>query len=328
MSYSPLVSILTPTWNRADYIERVWRGIQSQTYGAIEWIVADDGSDDDTISSLKRLASCSAFPILLIRANVHIGKVRMDNEAIAQARGEFIVWCDSDDYLLPNAIEHLVATWISIREIDRVDYVGVTALCADLKGIISTPFPKEGVFDTTWNDLSEIYRVKGDMLYLTKSCELKKNLFPEVDFVVPEGVTWTTLGHKKVRITPNVMQMKEYKAANCISYSGKMEYCRGRAYSLATSERNLKKYSHSFPIRCWKLITYIRYSIHGEIRINESINLWGSNNSLIFFILMICPAYIFVLKDRLQGKVRKTHIDFIKANKLVNITYEEIGHLE
>ena len=325
MSDSPLVSILTPTWNRADYLERVWQSIQCQTYSAIEWIIADDGSDDDTVARVTQFAACSLFPILLIQASVHIGKARMDNEAIASARGEFILWCDSDDYLLPQAIEQLLATWLSIRASDRGEYVGVTALCADEQGVISTSLPTAGVFDTTWNDLSEKFRVSGDMLYLTKASELKRLPFPEVDFVIPEGVTWTTLGHKRVRLLPEVLKINEYGTRNCISFSGKMEYSRGRAYAMATSERNLKVYAQSLSMRCWRLVTYIRYSIHGEIGVGDAIKLWGSNSSLPIFILMMPPAYILALKDRLQGKVRKTHRDFMRASKLVTMTYRQIG---
>ena len=71
--------------------------------------MADDGSSDETASVVGELADRSDFPVLLIQSNVHIGKARMDNEAVARASGEFILWNDSDNYLLPNAIERLVA---------------------------------------------------------------------------------------------------------------------------------------------------------------------------------------------------------------------------
>ena len=125
----PLVSVLTPTWNRANYLERVWKGLCSQSYTAIEWIVADDCSVDDTRKRIHELAKASPFPIKLISANVHIGKAYMDNRAVEIAKGEFILWCDSDDYLLPNAIQRLVEAWESIPEAVRDTYVGVTGLC-------------------------------------------------------------------------------------------------------------------------------------------------------------------------------------------------------
>lgn len=315
----PLVSILTPTWNRAAYLDRVWNGLNSQTYKHIEWIVCNDGSTDETEAKLSELRAKSTFPVTIISASVHIGKARMDNEAVAHARGEFILWNDSDDYLLPEAIEQLVLTWSSIPEIDRKDYVGVTALCANEQGVISTRLPFEGAFDTAWNDLRERFKVSGDMLYFTRTSVLKKNPFPEIDFVVPEGIVWTAIGNVKARIKPKVLMIKEYRAPHCISFSNKMEYCRGRAYAIAAIEKNLKKYPQPLTTKLWSLITFLRCAIHGELGFLESVRLWGTNSPLIV-ILMMCPiALMFAIKDVLQRKVRKTHREFDVAAKSVMV---------
>lgn len=319
---NPLVSILTPTWNRDAYLDRVWNGLNSQTYKNIEWIVCDDGSSDDTANKLTDLRAKSTFPVTIISANVHIGKARMDNEAVAHSHGDFILWNDSDDYLLPGAIQQLIATWNTIPEIARKDYVGVTALCANERGVISTSLPYDGQFDTTWNDLREKYKVSGDMLYFTKSSVLKKHPFPEVDFVVPEGVVWTSIGNKKIRIQPEILKIVQYEALNCISFSKKMEYCRGRAYSLAVLEKNLKDYPKKNKVKLWTLITYIRCSIHGDLSFKILKKLWG-RNSLFMLISIIAPiAYLFAAKDLVQRKVHKTHREFDVAKKKVVIKVE------
>lgn len=327
----PLVSILTPTWNRATYLERVWKSLNSQTHINIEWVVADDGSSDETESVVRELAARSDFPVVLIKASVHIGKARMDNEAIAQAKGEFILWNDSDDYLLPHAVEQLVESWYSIPESDRGDYVGVTALCANEYGVISSPLPHEGPFDTTWNDLAEKYKVTGDKLHFTKASALKNHPFPEVDLYIPEGVMWTTLGNLKIRISPEVLQIKEYRAPHCVSFSGKMEYSCGRAYAMATSELNLQSYPRNLKRRLWMLITYIRCSLHGEIRSRDQVRMWADNSPKSLFVLMWPVGWLLALKDRLQRKVRMTHREFHAAEKLVTISYNYLGrdlHIE
>ena len=131
---TPLVSILTPTWNRADYLPKVWEGLNTQTNKSIEWIVANDGSTDHTVDTVRVLANQSDFPVTLINASIRIGKSRMDNEAVGRARGQFILWCDSDDFLLPKAVETLLATWTSIPEEEREHFAGVTALCETASG--------------------------------------------------------------------------------------------------------------------------------------------------------------------------------------------------
>ena len=319
----PLISILTPTWNRASYLDRVWNGLNSQTYRNIEWVVCNDGSTDGTDSKLKELSAKSQFPVTIISASVRIGKARMDNEAVLHAKGEYILWNDSDDYLLPHAIEKLVETLNTIPEPEREDYVGITALCANEDGVmISTKLPSDQLFDTSWNDLVTKFKVKGDMIYLTRSSVLKNHPFPEIDFMVPESIVWNAIGNAKARICPVVVEIKQYNTSNCISFSGKMEYSRGRVYAMASIEKYLNRYPKHITNKLWTLITFIRLSIHGELNYAESIKLWGSNSPLIVFILMTPIAVILSIKDRLQKKVRKTHREFDIAKKsvVVNIT--------
>ncbi len=327
LNKKPLVSVLTPTWNRSAYLGRVWKGLSQQTYRNFEWIVSNVGSTDDTESVVRVLAAQSEFSVVLINASVHIGKARMDNEAVARAQGDFILWNDSDDYLLPHAIERLVDSWNSIPVAEISDFVGVTALCRTEDGLILTPLSTHEPFDTTWNDLAEKNGVTGDMMYLTRASELKACPFPEVDLVIPEGVIWTTLGDRKIRVQPDVVKVVEYRAPNAISFSGKQEYCRGRAYAMATSERNLRKYPRSLKTRLWRLMTFIRCCVHGEIRPKDQMRLWGENTSLILWALMLSPACLLALKDRLQGKVRQTHREFEAANEVVTITTQRLGHV-
>lgn len=321
----PLVSILTPTWNRSAYLERVWDALNKQTYRNIEWIVANDGSTDETVAVMRDLATRSEFPVLLINADVHIGKARMDNEAIAHARGEFILWNDSDDYLLPHAIEFLLESWNLIPESDRGYFVGLAAFCATEDGLILSSLPIVEAFETSWNDLVGKHKVTGDMINLTRASVLKACPFPEVDLVVPEGVTWTTLGNGKIIFRPDVLMIKEYRVSNAISFSGKQEYCRGRAYAMAISERNLRAYPQSLKSRLWRLITFIRCSVHGEIGPREQVCLWDDNTPIILWWLMWPFAWLLAFKDRLQGKVRQTHREFLAANRIVTITSQRLG---
>lgn len=308
------ISILTPTWNRARYLERVWNGLASQTIKDFEWIVADDGSTDDTEQVIRGLAAQSDFPVVYIKAVRRVGKARIDNEAIKGACGNFILWCDSDDYLLPNALEWLLETWNSIPTATRDNYVGITALCATDNGPIEYPFPDLSYHDVPWNDLAEVHGVTGDMLFFTRANALKAHLFPEVDFVIPESVVWTAIGHHKSRLIPEVLKIVEYQTVNGISFSGKMEYNRGRAYAMAITVRNLASYPRSLKIRWWRLVTFIRYSIHGEIGYRESQCLWRDNSSRLAFWLATPLAWLLACKDVLQGKVVKSHRDFLAAN--------------
>ena len=318
------ISILTPTYNRARYLERVWEGLQSQSYQGFEWIVGDDGSVDDTAAGVRDLAARSAFPVTLIRASTRVGKARLDNEAIRQATGEFILWCDSDDYLLPNALERLLAAWQGIPANDRDDYVGITALCRTDTGVVVDPFPDAPYLDTTWNDLAEVHGVTADMIFFTRATALKSHPFPEVDFVIPESVVWTAIGHRKARFIHEVLKVIEYGSAHCISFSNKMEYNRGRAYALAATVCHLSGYPQGFKVRLWRAITFVRYCLHGEIGYRKAWRLWGNNSSRRLFRVATLCGWLLALKDRWQGKVVKTHRDFLAAREVARITIEPL----
>ena len=251
----PLVSILTPAWNRSAYLEKVWAGLDSQVYSEIEWIIANDGSTDDTAKVCLELQSKSRFPVTIIEANLHVGKPRMDNELIKAAKGDFLIWCDSDDYLLPGAIERLVSVWESMPATDQASYIGLTALCATEEGVLqSTPSSRLGIFDTTWSELDDIYQAKGDKLFFVKAEKIKNSRFVEGDFMVTEGSMWLNFFEMKTKYIPEIMKIMDRGASNRISFSGKMEYCRGKAYGLAICEK-IKPTVQGFNIEfIWKLI--------------------------------------------------------------------------
>lgn len=306
------VSVLTPTWNRSTYLPTVWEGLQSQSFKDFEWIVANDGSADNTVEVVIDLAKKSSFPVTLISSSMRVGKSRMDNEAVRAARGEFILWCDSDDWLMPNALEVLVNTWLSIPEADRYQFAGVTALCDSKSGILDNIFPDTAYTDIKWNDL--LSRMTHDMVLFCRADELKNVPFLEVDYLIPETSVWYAIGTKKTRFIPIALHYRNYRSDHCISYSGLMEYNRGRAYALALSRKYLSEQNSNIKDRIWRFITYLRYCIHGDITLTHALEMWAGGMNAILAALFALPiASALALKDYAQGKVKKTHRDFLRA---------------
>jgi glycosyltransferase involved in cell wall biosynthesis len=289
----------------------------SQSYRDFEWVIANDGSDDETVKIVTELASRSDFPVTLIDASRRIGKSRMDNEAVAVARGDFILWCDSDDILMPNALEVLMTTWNSIPLNERNNFCGVTALCDTKKGILGNAYPTDEYTDISFNDLYNILR--SDLVIFTKSELLKTTRFLEVDFLISESSVWSVIGVKTTRFIPQVLERKSYGEAHCLSFSGLMEYNRGKAFSLAITQKYQKEL---LPLRerIQRAINYIRYCIHGEMDYIEAIKMWRGGILTNLGFLVITPISIsLALKDQIQGKVRKTHREFLAAKQSVQI---------
>ncbi len=97
---SELVSVIIPTFNRAQFLERAISSVIDQTYPFIEIIIVDDGSTDET-PSLVRSIDWDLHYV----ATPHRGVSAARNRGIGEARGEWIAFLDSDDYWLCDKIE-------------------------------------------------------------------------------------------------------------------------------------------------------------------------------------------------------------------------------
>lgn len=101
----PLVTIVTPTFNRRDFLEETIESVLSQDYEDIEYIVLDDGSTDDTQRVLDKYRG---RPRMVIDRHDNLGETRTVNKGFAMARGDIVCVVNSDDPLLPGAIREAV----------------------------------------------------------------------------------------------------------------------------------------------------------------------------------------------------------------------------
>lgn len=320
---TPRVSVLTPTWNRAEYLLDVWKGLDSQSNRSFEWIVANDGSEDETIEVVSGLARKSSFPVTIINASTRIGKSRMDNEAVKKARGEFILWCDSDDILMPEAIQSLLQAWDSIAPEVRHDFAGVTALCSAAGSILGEDYPAGDVTDLPLNNL--LYQMRSDLVIFTRSDLLKRTPFMEVDFLISESSVWNQIGTRQTRFTRKVLEQKRYGEKNCLSHSGRMRYNRGHAHALALT-RCFASGHVTFTQRLIRLVNFGRYRIHGDIPLTKALGLWRANGGSTLAVITLLPvSFVLCVKDRLQKKVDKTHLAFEEAIDIVEFKHEVLN---
>ena len=113
---SPKVSVIVPTYNRADRLERALNSIVSQTYQDFELIVVDDGSTDKTSQLMKSFPKAQYF---YIKKNSGVSKAR--NVGLAFAKGELICFLDSDDLWKEKKIQ-IQSLWLENNKDSQLCY--------------------------------------------------------------------------------------------------------------------------------------------------------------------------------------------------------------
>lgn len=105
------LTIHTATYNRAYILDKVYESLRSQTSKDFEWIVTDDGSTDETEDLVTSWQNeDNGFPIIYNKLP-HIGIPRALNSGVNLARTEWFMMLDSDDCLLPDAVEKIIS-WL------------------------------------------------------------------------------------------------------------------------------------------------------------------------------------------------------------------------
>ncbi|MBI4686998.1 MAG: glycosyltransferase [Nitrospirae bacterium] len=99
----PLISVLVPTYNQADYLPQTLDSLLSQTYDNWEAVIVNDGSTDDTPLVLEKYATKDSRFRIFHKKNGGVGSAL--NEALSNACGEWICWLSSDDLFLPSKLK-------------------------------------------------------------------------------------------------------------------------------------------------------------------------------------------------------------------------------
>jgi len=300
-------SILTPAWNRRSGLKRLYKSLCVQNFFDFEWIVGDDGSTDGTLEFLLSIWKTSPFPVRIMSSDRRIGKATIDNHLLGRISGEYFICCDSDDWLLPNAMSTLSSQILESAKRGKThDFVlalNITS-CGSPTATINVPF------NTSLTFTEIISAVTGDASIALRTDCFANCRHEEVDFVVTESLFYSKVAENAFGVALNCfVKIMDRTFSNSISCSPGIKYCRGSAYSV----RNEIYESTSY--RWIQAVSIIRYSLNGDLSHQFYLPLLMERSksliSRLKLTLFLLPIGILVsLRDHIFGGLVKTHIEF------------------
>ncbi len=206
----PLITIFTPTYNRAYILPQLYKSLQQQTTNDFEWLIVDDGSTDETEQLVQSwLGEENNFSIRYIK-QLNGGKQRAVNNGVNNAHCPLFWIVDSDDYLPDNAVEIAIKWFETIKEYEN--FAGISGLRGCNTGILGGTFEGEYIDCTSLERYK--YNITGDKSEIFYTDILKKFPFPEFkgEKFVPEALVWNRIASAeyKLRWFNEVIYITEY----------------------------------------------------------------------------------------------------------------------
>ncbi|GAK50569.1 glycosyl transferase, group 2 family protein [Candidatus Moduliflexus flocculans] len=120
----PRMTVVTPSYNQADFLEETLRSVLLQGYPNLEYLVIDGGSTDGSVELIKKYAPYLTHWV----SEPDRGQSHAINKGLQQAHGEILCWLNSDDLLKPGALYHVASMFRDLAAPSWI--VGATELIA------------------------------------------------------------------------------------------------------------------------------------------------------------------------------------------------------
>ena len=204
-------TIFTPTFNRKELLEKLYKSLQKQTYKDFEWLIVDDGSADGTKEKIEEFLSEKKLDIkYYFKENG--GKQRAYNFATDKANGELFICLDSDDEYVENGLETILKYWKKYEKNSNIAGMGYLSTYPN-REVIGSSFPEKEMVSTQF-DIYNKYGVKGDKGLMFRTKIIKKYKFPVFDDekFITEAVVYNRICEKYKMVYVNEkIEIKEYQ---------------------------------------------------------------------------------------------------------------------
>ncbi len=189
-----MISVFTPTFNRADKLHRVWDSLLAQTYKDFEWVIIDDGSEDNIVEVVEQYQKQAPFPVIFHKFEKNKGKHNATNKALELATRYFFVVADSDDAFTEDALQFFMDGWWSIPAHERNEYCGIRACCSDNLGNRYSDTLAFEPLDASMSEAFYVYNFRAESWCMVRTDLHRQFLFKENHIgLYPEGIIWKAM---------------------------------------------------------------------------------------------------------------------------------------
>lgn len=268
----PLLTIFTPTYNRATLLFKLYQSLREQRLYNFEWLIVDDGSTDHTslvIEEIRR-ENKDLFPIRYYQKG-NGGKHTAINVGAKEAKGDLFFIVDSDDLLTPDAVSTITSDW---QEHHSSHICGLSYL----KGYIHNPkaslghsYSEAPSFIGNYIDVRYNQGVSGEDHAEIFRTELLRD-FPFTEYpnerFMSEAIVWIRLGKRwKMLFVNKIIYLAEYVDGGLTLQGKRLRF----QCPLGGIEGSLETMSHEFHLRTRikQTLLYIVYSRFAQRSLSE-----------------------------------------------------------
>lgn len=205
-----MITVLTPTYNRASLLINLYQSLIKQDFGDFEWVIVDDGSVDATTDIVNQFIQEGQIVITYIK-QANGGKHRALNRGVKEAKGELVLIVDSDDSLPNKSLSIIYSHYLDIK--DNSSIGGVCGLMAHHDGTIIGDRKICSSMNLSSIEMRYKYGFVGDVCEVFKTEILREFPFPEIENekFCPEALVWNRIATKyKLHYFNEVIYYRDY----------------------------------------------------------------------------------------------------------------------
>lgn len=289
------ITILTPTYNRAGYLQRLYNSLIEQTSKDFIWFVIDDGSIDDTQQMIQNFQKEGLISIQY-QYQENGGKHRALNRGISKIETQLTFIVDSDDYLPSDAIEIILQYHNKYKEMKNL--CGYSFLRCYEDGTVNTAYFKKDEEIASFCDVRINGNIGGDKAEVFYTNVLKKYPFPEFEGekFLPEDLVWMRMSGPYDMVHINkCIYISEYLEGGLTKTGRAMKIYSPKGMMLR-SKVYLENAGVGLKVKIKMMMLYIIYGKFARANLNQMMK--SITQKSLFIMLVIPSMMIFYIWNR------------------------------